>query len=34
LAVKKIGGARGVDEFEEGAEPPWKGQTKGFWRII
>jgi hypothetical protein len=27
--LRKLGGP-GVDEFEEGAEPPWKGQTRGF----
>lgn len=27
--LKKLGGP-GIDEFREGKEPPWKGQTKGF----
>jgi hypothetical protein len=27
--LRKLGGP-GVDEFEEGKEPPWRGQTRGF----
>ena len=27
--LKKLGGP-GVDEFREGKEPPWQGQTRGF----
>jgi hypothetical protein len=27
--LRKLGGP-GVDEYEEGKEPPWKGQTRGF----
>ena len=27
--LRKLGGP-GVDEYEEGKDPPWKGQTRGF----
>jgi len=27
--LRKLGGP-GVEEFTEGADPPWKGQTRGF----
>jgi hypothetical protein len=27
--LRQLGGP-GVDEYEEGKEPPWKGQTRGF----
>ena len=27
--LRKLGGP-GVEEFQEGQEPPWKGQTRGF----
>jgi len=31
--LHRLGGP-GVDEFVGGVEPPWKAQTKGFYRNI